>query len=170
MGTQPDDAFLELVETMKRTAAVLRDAKVPFLLGGGLASWARGGPPTEHDVDFLLRERDAERAQRALADVGLRPERPPEGWLVKAWDGDVLVDLIYRPTGLLAADTFFAGCEILNVHAMRMPVMSATDVILTKLSALTEHHLDYGSVLEYARSLREQLDWDELEARTSWSP
>ena len=48
--------------------------------------------------------------------------------------------------------------------------MSATDVILTKLSALTEHHIDYGAVLEYARSLREQLDWDELEARTSWSP
>ena len=43
---------------MKRSAAVLRDARVPFLLGGGLASWARGGPPTEHDVDFLLRERD----------------------------------------------------------------------------------------------------------------
>ena len=26
------------------------------MLGGGLAAWARGGPPTEHDVDFFVRE------------------------------------------------------------------------------------------------------------------
>jgi hypothetical protein len=75
MGTQPNEAFLELVETMKRSAAILRDAKVPFLLGGGLASWARGGPPTEHDVDFMLRERDVGRAEEALAAAGLRLER-----------------------------------------------------------------------------------------------
>jgi hypothetical protein len=26
------------------------------MLGGGLAIWARGGPPTDHDVDFFVRE------------------------------------------------------------------------------------------------------------------
>ena len=51
---------------MKRAAAALRDAEVPHLLGGGLAAWARGGPPTEHDVDFFVRAEDAERALEAL--------------------------------------------------------------------------------------------------------
>ena len=29
----------------------------------------------------------------------MRPEDPPEEWLVKAWDGDTLVDLIHHPEG-----------------------------------------------------------------------
>jgi hypothetical protein len=166
----PAEQSSDILHALKRVAAALRDREIPFCVGGGLAAWARGGPATEHDVDLLIREQDADRALEALESLGMKTERPPEGWLVKGWDGDVLVDLIYRPSGMCADDAFFANCEVLNVHAMRMPVMSATEVILTKLSALTEHNLDYGPVLEYSRSLREQLDWDDLAARTAWSP
>ena len=42
------------------------------MLGGGLAAWARGGPPTEHDVDFFVRHEDAERALEALVEAGMR--------------------------------------------------------------------------------------------------
>jgi len=45
--TSPEN-FPELIEAMKAAAAALRQAEVSFLLGGGLAAWARGGPPTEH--------------------------------------------------------------------------------------------------------------------------
>jgi hypothetical protein len=166
----PTEQASHLLQSLKRAGAALRDAGLPFCVGGGLAAWARGGPATEHDVDLVIRERDADRALEALAEIGMRIERPPEGWLVKAWDGDTLIDLIFRPTGLCADDAFFAQCEIINVHAMPMPVMCASDLVLTKLSALTEHNLDYGPVLEYARSLREQLDWSSLQDRTAWSP
>ena len=73
-----------LVATMKHAAAAFRDAEIEFMLGGGLAAWALGGPPTDHDVDFYIREEDAERAVGALSRIGMRIERPPEGWLVKA--------------------------------------------------------------------------------------
>ena len=63
----------ELIDSMKRAAAALRDADVPYILGGGLAAWARGGPPTEHDVDFFVREHDAERALEALVEAGMKP-------------------------------------------------------------------------------------------------
>ena len=170
MGTQPNDTFLELVETMKRSAAALRDAKVPFLLGGGLASWARGGPPTDHDVDLLVRERDVERAQSALAEAGFRLEEPPEGWLVKAWDGDVLVDLIFRPAGGAVGDEHFERGTVLEVAAQSLPVASIEDVLAAKLLALTEQEPDFGPVLEIARSLREQIDWDALDGQTGDSP
>ena len=85
MAHTPSENFPELVDAMKLAAAALRDAGVPYLLGGGLAGWARGGPPTEHDVDFFVRAEDAERALEALVEAGMRPERPPEGWLLKAW-------------------------------------------------------------------------------------
>jgi len=170
MGTQPNDAFLELVETMKRSAATLRDAKVPFLLGGGLAAWARGGPPTDHDVDFLVRERDVERAQEALAAAGFRIEQPPEGWLVKAWDGDVLVDLIFRPSGGAVGDDHFERATVLEVAAQSLPVASIEDVLAAKLLALTEQEPDYGQVLEIARSLREQIDWDTVRSQVDRTP
>ena len=61
------------VEPMKRAAAVLRDEGIPFALVGGLAAWARGGPETDHDIDFFVKPSDAERAQHALAENGMRP-------------------------------------------------------------------------------------------------
>jgi hypothetical protein len=170
MGSPPNDAFLELVETMKRSAAALRDAKVPFLLGGGLASWARGGPPTDHDVDFLVRERDVEHAEEALAGAGLRIERPPEGWLVKAWDGDVLVDLIFRPAGGPVSDEHFERATVIEVAALPLPVASIEDVLAAKLLALNEQEPDFGPVLEIARSLREQIDWGAVRAQVEHTP
>ena len=57
MAYTPAENFPELIDSMKRAAAALRDAEVPYVLGGGLAAWAPGGPPTKHDVDFFVRER-----------------------------------------------------------------------------------------------------------------
>ncbi|MEA3217508.1 MAG: hypothetical protein QOJ19_3664, partial [Acidimicrobiia bacterium] len=42
-----------LLVSLKVVAAALREAGVPFALAGGLAAWARGGPPTEKDIDLL---------------------------------------------------------------------------------------------------------------------
>jgi len=92
--------FAALRETIRRCAAILRDAHVRWALGGSVAAWARGGPQTCNDLDVVVAPADAARAQDALAAAGLRPEQPPEEWLLKAWDGDVLVDLIFQLTGV----------------------------------------------------------------------
>jgi len=166
----PSEDFPELVETMKRAAGALREADVPFLLGGGMAGWARGGPPTDHDVDFFLIERDAERGLAALADAGFRTQRPPEGWLLKAWDGDVLVDLIFRPSGGPVDEGYFQRAEEIEVVSQPLLVASIEDVLATKLLAMTEQEPHYGPVLELARALREQVDWDALRERVAAAP
>ena len=155
---------------MKKAAGALRDAEVPFALGGGLAVWARGGAKTEHDVDFFVKPEDAERAQQALVAAGLEPETPPEGWLLKAWDGNVLVDLIYEPRGGPIDDEWLERADELDVYAVTMLVASLDDVLVTKLLALNEQNLDYSSVLEMARAVREQIDWDEVRRRCEGSP
>ncbi len=165
-----DEAFDELLETLKHAAAALRDADVPFVLGGGLAVWARGGPETEHDIDLFVRPADAERAWQALEEVGFHTEEPPEGWLYKGFRDGVMVDLIYEPTGLEVDDAFFDRAEELDVHAVQMPVMRAGDVLVAKLLAMREHQVDYEQVLEIARTVREQIDWDDVRARTDGSP
>jgi predicted nucleotidyltransferase len=157
-------------ESLKRAAGALREADVPFMLGGGLAVWARGGPSTEHDLDLMVKPEHAEQALEALQQAGMRPEKPPEGWLYKAWDDGVLVDLIFRPVGVAVDDAMFERAEELEVNAVPMLVMSLEDVLVTKLKALDEHELDYERPLEFARSLREQIDWENVRKRTDDSP
>jgi hypothetical protein len=159
-----------MLAALKRTGAVLRDADIPFAVAGGFATWARGGPATEHDVDFFIVEEDADRALAAMEKDGLRTDRPPEGWLVKTWVGDILVDLIFRPSGGLETVDMIARAEELNVHSMRMLVATATDVMVTKLNALAEHSLEYRALLETSRALREQIGWAEVTKRSSESP
>jgi hypothetical protein len=162
--------FEELAETLKKVAGLLRDADVPFLLGGGLAVWARGGPETVHDIDLMLRPPDAEQALKVLAGAGMRTEEPPEGWLYKAFDGDVMIDLIFGPSGQPIGDDVFERGEELNVNAVPMQVMSLEDVFVTKLAALREHELDYEAVVQMARPIREQVDWSDVRKRTDGSP
>ena len=170
MSTDDEQPFAELERTLKKAAAALRGADVPFLLGGSLASWARGGPETRHDLDLMIRPQDRERALAALTEAGMRPEDPPEEWLVKAWDGDILVDLIFGPKGIPIDDEVIARGEERSVLGMEMRVMALEDVLVTKLMALTEHALRYESLLPIARALREQIDWDDVRARTASSP
>ncbi len=162
--------FDDLLETLKKAAAALREAEVPFLLGGGLAAWARGGPETEHDLDLMVKPEDSERAVKALAEAGFRVEDPPEDWLYKAWEGDVMIDVIFEPSGGPVDGAMFGRAEELDVHAVTMRVMALEDVMVTKLLSLREHEIDYESVLEIARALREQIDWDEVWRRTNHSP
>jgi hypothetical protein len=156
--------------SLKKAAAALREAEIPFLLGGSLASWARGGPETKHDLDFMIKPEDAERALEVLVASGMKPERPPEEWLLKVWDGDVLIDLIHGPSGIEMTDEVIERGEVLNVLSMEMRVMSLEDVLTTKLEALTEHELDYSGLLQIARALREQIDWQVVRERTHDSP
>jgi len=165
-----DREFERLLDAMKKAAGVLQEEGVPFVLGGGLACWARGGPKTEHDVDFLIRPADAERAQQALATAGMRTEKPPEGWLLKAYEEEVLIDLIFDPTGGPIDDATFERAEQLEVYATRLQVAALEDVMVQKLLALSEQEPDYSSVLELARSLREQVNWDDVRRRTEDAP
>jgi hypothetical protein len=81
-----------------------------------------------------------------------------------------MIDLIYEPRGGPVDDAWFDRAEELDVYATTMPVASLGDVLVTKLLALNEQNLDYSGVLEMARSVREQIDWDYVRERTAGSP
>jgi len=160
----------QLVAALKKAAAALRDAEVPFALGGGFAAWARGGPEVDHDVDLLVPPRFAERAAAALAGAGLNVEQPPEEWLLKAHDTGATVDVIFEPSGVRVDEALFERADELQVQAMTMPVASLEDVLVSKLLALNEQELHLAGPLEIARALREQVDWEDVWRRTEGSP
>lgn len=169
-GLGKNEVAAELTDSLKRSIAALERQDVPYLLGGGLGCWARGGPPSSNDIDLMLKPEDAERAQQALAEAGMRPETPPEQWLRKAWDGDILIDLIYEPSGMRIDDEVIARGDEMSVEAMQIRVMDLDDILTTKLFALDEHSADYRDLILITRSLREQIAWAQLRERTAASP
>jgi len=176
MVSAPADAGAALVDegalqaTIVRVASALKAAEVPFALTGGSAVYARGGPPTTHDVDVLVCEERVPDAVRALVDVGMRAEDPPEDWLTKVFDDDWLVDIIFRPNERVVTPEVLAAAEPMRVGAIEAPVRRATDILVDKLLVLGPHRCDLGEVLPVARALREQVNWQRVREETRESP
>jgi len=162
----------------KEIVAALRDAGIPFACMGSTALWALGGPEPnlQQDLDFAVCEEDAPSAAEALRDSGFTIQVPEEDWLFKAWSDEpdgpdsALVDLIFAPAGVHVTHELLGGCEHRSVLALDVPVLSATDLIVTKLHSINELNANYSSTLQFARSLREQVDWDELRTRVDFTP
>jgi len=159
-----------LAGTLKRVGAALKQAEIPFALGGSFAVYAHGGHSSDHDVDFLIREQDKERALAELAAVGFEVEQPPEDWLVKVYDEGRMADLIYRPVESPVTDETLRDTSMLSVESIYLPVLSATQLMIHKLLSYTQHYCDFATGLPVARSLREQIDWDRVRKETAQSP
>ena len=151
-----------LLETMKKAAAILQQAGIPFALAGGGAAYARGAAPPVHDVDFVIRAEDSDAAAVVFANAGMTVERPPEGWLIKAYDEGRLVDLIHVLGGQPVTWQLLDRTERINVAAIEMPVLDATDLVLSMLRSMSEHHADFALTLTTVRPMREQVDWDQV--------
>lgn len=153
-----------LRKALKETASALKHDGVPFALAGGYALWAHGAPESENDVDFVVAEEDTERAANVLADAGFEVVRPPEDWLFKACTDGVVVDLLHRIVGEPVTTEMLARSDEMDLLGIRLPVLPATDLLSSKLRAMTEHYCDFGALLPHVRAVREQLDWDRLRA------
>jgi hypothetical protein len=155
---QPSDRE-EIRDLLKRTAVALKEAGVPFALCGGYAAWVRGAPEPDHDADFLVPATEAERTAKVLVDAGLTVEDPAEDWLTKVVSGGSFVDVLWRTCGHPVESDLIDRSEMLSVLSVHMPVLAATDIVVTKLMALDEHYCDFSRMLPVARALREQVDW-----------
>ena len=159
-----------LQDALRLTAVALEDTGVRFALVGGYAAWARGAPEPSHDADFAVREADVPRAREAIAAAGLQLADPPENWLFKAYYQGALVDVLFRMVGEPITEEMLARSDVLEVLAVRMPVLDATDILSAKMRVLGEHYADFTRLLAMARALREQVDWERLRAETGEHP
>jgi len=156
-------------EVLVEVAVALKESGLPFALTGGYAAWAHGGPEPVHDVDFLIRPPDSEKAAAALAERGYVVADPVEDWLFKVHVRDVLVDVIHR-TNHDTPDEAIRRSVLLQISSVEVPVLEATDVVAEQLLALDERYCDYTNVLPTLRALREKLDWPELARRAEGEP
>ncbi|MEU6426269.1 nucleotidyltransferase family protein [Microbispora sp. NPDC046973] len=171
MGSHSHEVTDAILETLKRAGAGLKEAGVRFALAGGCAGYARGAAPSLHDVDFALVEEDVPLALKTLESLGFRTAKPPEDWLVKAFDEEgVLVDLIFSLADRPVTEAMIARAEPINTAALSLPVLEATDLVISWILPLSEHACDYGSLLPMVRAMREQVDWDRVASVAAPSP
>jgi hypothetical protein len=156
----------QLREALKRVAVSLKQSGIPFALIGGYAVWARGGPEPDHDVDFMVADKDAAAAAEWLATEGFQVVQPPEDWLFKVFTDGVMVDVIHRDAGDVATRDVVVDADEIEVLSVQMPVLSATELLVQKMTAMNEHACDFGRLLPVARALREQVDWNRVRKET----
>jgi hypothetical protein len=157
----------ELREALRRAASALAANGPEFALAGSYALWVYGAPEPVHDVDFAVAEPDADAAAETLSAAGFRITRTPEEWLFKASVDGAVVDVLHRINGIPVDTELIHSGESREVLAVRMPVLSPTQVVIQKLRALHEHHCDFGPLLPVIRAVREQLDWEQVRAATA---
>jgi hypothetical protein len=160
----------DLLDALKRSTEVMRGAGIPFALCGGLAVYARGGTDSDHDVDLLIREQDVDATLEAFEAAGFRTHRPPEDWLVKAYYGDVLVDLIFRPVNRPVTDETLAATDPLPIAAVVVPALSGAELMIHALLRLSVHECNFTDALLLARTIREQIDFALVRDQTKQSP
>ncbi|MGI5273981.1 nucleotidyltransferase [Nonomuraea sp. CA-218870] len=170
MSSHSHEVTDAILDTLKRASSGLKDANVKFALAGGCAAYARGAAPSLHDVDFVITEHDVPAALDALRNIGFQTAKPPEDWLVKAYDDGKLVDLIFRVSDREVTDELLDRAEPMKASAVIVPVLEATDLVISWLMPLSEHACDYGALLPQVRALREQVDWGRVAAVTGSSP
>ncbi|NUW42352.1 nucleotidyltransferase [Nonomuraea rhodomycinica] len=170
MSSHSHEVTDAILDTLKRASSGLKDAGVKFALAGGCAAYARGAAPSLHDVDFVLTEHDVPAALEALRGLGFETAKPPEDWLVKAYDDGRLVDLIFRISDRPITAELIERAEQMKASAVIVPVLEATDLVISWLMPLSEHACDYGALLPQVRALREQVDWQRVATVTADSP
>jgi hypothetical protein len=151
-------------------AAALERAEIPYVLIGGAASSIRGRPRVSDDVDFFVRQPDAERALDLFADCGFETERTNPQWIYKARRDGITIDLMFWLVGDVYCDDDILARSTREPYGEgEVNVAAAEDLVVIKLVAHDEqssHHWhDALALLAF-----NEIDWAYLLERGRRSP
>ena len=152
----------------RKVLVTLRDANIPYLVGGGYAFIRYTGIERRmKDFDVFLDERDWPAASVALNEAGIDTVLTFPHWLGKAVEDDVFVDIIYGSgNGVAPVDAeWFAHAtddEILGVPVRLVP---REELLWTKSFVMERERYDGADVAHIIRVCGADLDWQRLLGR-----
>jgi hypothetical protein len=165
--TEPtaDSDILSPTDVYRRCAVALRDAGVPFLVGGAYAM-AQYTPLVRDtkDFDLFLRPNHVRWAMEILEAAGFQVTLPYPHWLGKAHWGQTFVDLIFSSGNgvALVDDDWFQHAPTAEVLGMSLPVCPAEEVIWSKAFVLERERFDGADVAHMIRDSGPGLDWQRV--------
>lgn len=152
-------------ELYRRTIRLLRDAGVPFLVGGAYAFRAYTGIERHtKDLDLFVRRADIPRALEALEEAGYEAEVTYPHWLAKARQGEDFVDLIFRSGNGVSEvnDGWFERAPAAEVFGEPIALCPPEEIIWTKAFIMERERFDGADVHHLLLRASERLDWEEL--------
>jgi hypothetical protein len=146
---------------------LLKDAEVPFLVGGAFAhACFTGIRRATKDLDLFIRREDYERISQLARAKGWQAEMSYPHWLAKVYDekGEDFIDLIFNSGNGLTpvGDGWFEG----NLHAdvLGVPVLVANveDSLTSKAFIMERERYDGADIAHLIHATAERLDWQGL--------
>jgi len=155
----------ETLAFYRRSMHLLREAKVPYLVGGAYA-FARYTNIVRHtkDFDVFVHPRDARRALDAFARDGYTVDLKFPHWLGKAFHGDDFVDLIYSSGNGIARvdDRWFEHAVEDEVLGIPVQLIPAEEMIWSKAFIMERERYDGADVAHIFHARCGELDWERL--------
>jgi Nucleotidyl transferase of unknown function (DUF2204) len=155
----------EALDFYRQSMNLLKEAQVPFLVGGAYA-FARYTGIVRHtkDFDVFVHPRDFDRALDAFAKAGYEVDRTFPHWLGKAFQGDDFVDVIFGSgNGVARVDEIWferaVTDEVLGIPVQLIP---AEEMIWSKSFIMERERFDGADVAHVLHSRYADLDWQRL--------
>ena len=157
-----DDDFHQ---TLDEAIAAMREADIPFLIIGGIASAVMGRDRGTRDVDLFVRPEDARRALDGLESAGFETRVAFPHWLYKGFKRDVLTDVIFRSSkDVLLDDEMLRRAQEREFRGHVLPIAPPEDLVIMKAVAADEdtprYWYDALGIIAHA-----DLDWEYLVRR-----
>ncbi|PYJ35437.1 MAG: hypothetical protein DME79_02065 [Verrucomicrobia bacterium] len=151
-----------------RSMAALRDADVPFLIGGAyVMEMCANVSRRAKDFDLYVRPYHVDAALGALAHAGFNTEATSPHWLAKARHGRDYVDLIFRAgNGLCEVDdSWFARAHDDELLGLPVKLCAPEEMIWMKAYIMERERFDGADIAHLLVSCGDKLDWPHLVRR-----
>ncbi|HZR05742.1 MAG TPA: nucleotidyltransferase [Candidatus Udaeobacter sp.] len=147
------------------SVVALRDADIPFLIGGAYVVEVYAGVSRQtKDFDLYLRPQHVGSALNALKRAGYKVERTFPHWLAKAKRGRDCVDLIFRAGNGLCEldDSWFERANNSEFLGMQVKLCAPEEMIWMKAYIMERERFDGADIAHILQSCAERLDWQHL--------
>lgn len=155
----------ETADFYRRAMLVLREADIPFLVGGAYAYACYTGVVRHtKDFDVFLRQSDVQRALDVLREAGYETDLTFPHWLGKAHHGKESIDLIYGSGNGLAHvdDAWFDRTVQATILDVEVDLCPAEEIIWTKAFIMERERFDGADIAHILLKRGQQIDWERM--------
>lgn len=150
-------------------ALALREADVPFLLGGGFAlAGYTGRSRNAKDMDFYIFEKDRPAAVRALTQVGFEDyfakKAYDRNWIYRSTRSGVILDVIWAMANQRTQvdQIWFDRATPMTLRDLTFNVVPLEEFIWCKLYIVQRDHCGWIDVFNLLYDVGSRVDWDHL--------
>jgi hypothetical protein len=165
ISTEPPAVQSNVVEFYRHALTVLREERIPFLIGGAYAlKWHTGISYPTKDLDLMVQAKDSARTMETLQSAGYQIEMTFPHWLGKVFCGDAFIDVIFNAgNGMIPVDRDWLRYAVRGeMFGVAVEICSPVELIWSKAFVMERERYDGADVLHLIRSCEGDLDWPRL--------